>query len=77
MVPSALRYGRYDPDRPSTKVRDSVDQIIERVRRVLRLDNTVFTEIANDESALGPAVGVAALPKGAQVEMDAILALVD
>ena len=42
-------------------MRDSVDQIIERVQRVLRLDNSVFTEIANDEGALGPAVGVAAL----------------
>lgn len=45
----------------STEVRDSVDQIIERLQRMLRLDNTVFTEIANDESAIGPAIGVAAV----------------
>jgi hypothetical protein len=42
-------------------VRDSVDQIIERLTRVLKLDSAVFTEIAEDESATGPAVGVAAL----------------
>ena len=38
-----------------------MDQIIERLTRVLKLDSTVFREIADDESALGPAVGVAAL----------------
>ena len=38
-----------------------MDQIIERLQRVLRLDDTVFTEIANDEGAIGPAIGVASL----------------
>ena len=38
-----------------------MDQVIERIQRVLRLDSAVFPEIADDESALGPAVGIAAL----------------
>jgi hypothetical protein len=44
----------------STKGR-VVDQVIERLTRVLKLDSTVFKEIADDESATGPAVGIAAL----------------
>lgn len=39
----------------------AVDQVIERVQRVLRLDSAVFTEIADDEDAIGPAIGIAAL----------------
>jgi hypothetical protein len=42
-------------------VRDSVDQIIERLTRVLKLEPTVFKEIAEDESATAPAVGISAL----------------
>ncbi len=38
-----------------------MDQVIERLTRVLKLDSTVFKEIAGDESGTGPAVGVAAL----------------
>ena len=39
----------------------AVDQVIERLTRVLKLDSAVFKEIAEDESATGPAVGVSAL----------------
>lgn len=38
-----------------------MDQIIERLTRVLKLDSAVFKEIAEDESATGTAVGVSAL----------------
>ena len=38
-----------------------MDQIIERITRVLRLESPVFREIADDGDAIGPAIGVAAL----------------
>lgn len=39
----------------------TVDKVIEQLTRVLKLEPTVFKEIADDESAIGPAIGVAAL----------------
>lgn len=39
----------------------AVDQVIERLTRVLKLDSAVFKEIADDESATGVAVGISAL----------------
>ncbi len=39
----------------------AVDQVIERLTRVLKLEPAVFKEIAEDESATGPAVGISAL----------------
>jgi hypothetical protein len=39
----------------------AVDQVIERLTRVLKLDSTVFKEIAEDESATAVAVGISAL----------------
>lgn len=41
-----------------------MDQVIERLTRVLKLDSTVFKEIAGDESATGPAVGITAVAAG-------------
>ncbi len=38
-----------------------MDLIIDRLRRVLTLDSTVFSEIANDDSATGQAMTVAAI----------------
>ncbi len=38
-----------------------MDQVIERLTRVLKLDSTVFKEIAEDERATGTAVGISAL----------------
>ena len=38
-----------------------MDLIIDRLRRVLTLDPTVYPEIANDDGATGQALGVAAL----------------
>ncbi len=38
-----------------------MDQVIERLTRVLKLDSTVFKEIAEDERATGTAVGISAV----------------
>lgn len=38
-----------------------MDQIIERLTRVLKLEPAVYKEIADDEGAIGPAIGVAAI----------------
>jgi len=38
-----------------------VDQVIERLQRVLKLDSTVFKELAEDENGTGVAVGISAL----------------
>ena len=38
-----------------------MDRLIEQLTRVLKLEPAVFTEIAEDERAIGPAIGIAAL----------------
>lgn len=63
MVPPALMDDRYDPFRSLDYDEGcvAVDQVIERLTRVLKLDSAVFKEIAEDETATGVAVGVSAL----------------
>lgn len=63
MVPTAVDADRYDRHGRLDKNEGcvAVDQLIERLTRVLKLDSTVFKEIAEDDSATGPAVGITAL----------------